>query len=79
MKKYRELGGHLLAKDVDLAAVQEPHLHSHIYKVGEYNEVKDFFANIGYGLLTNILHEGRGVAVLLWNKNIWQLQRAWSQ
>ena len=73
VKKYRELGRHLLAKDVDLAAVQEPHLNSHVEKVGEYNEVKGFFANIGYDLLTDFQGEGRGGAALLWNKNEWQL------
>ena len=77
-KKYRELGRHLLTKDLDLAAVQEPHLHCHIGKVGECIEVKEFFANIGYDLLTNSLSEGRGGAALVWNKSRWQLQRAWS-
>ena len=48
VKKYLELGRHLLAKDIDSVAIQEPHLYSHAQQEGEYFEVKGFFDNIGY-------------------------------
>ena len=78
VKKYRELGRHLLAKDVDLADVQEPHFSSHASKAQEHTEVSEFFSNMGYGMLSNFLGEGRGGAALLWNQRRWQLLRAWS-
>ena len=68
VKKYRGPGRHLLAKDVDPVAIQEPHLHSHVQKEAEYHVVKGFFDNIGYDLLTNFVSEGRGGAALLWKK-----------
>ena len=60
VKKYRELGRHLVAKDVDLAAIQEPHFSSHATKAQEHTELSEFFSNMGYGMLSNFLGEGRG-------------------
>ena len=59
VKKYRELGRHLLAKDVDLAAVQEPHLGSQASKAQEHREVSDFFPTRGMACSQTFL-EGRG-------------------
>ena len=78
VKKYRELGRHLLAQDVDLAAVQESHLSSHASKTQDHTEVSDFFSHMGYGILSNFLGEGRVGAAPLWKQRRWQLWRAWS-
>ena len=65
--KYRELGRHMLAKNVDFAGIQEPHLSPQASKMGEFKEVRDFFHNMGYELMPNFLGEGRGGAALVWN------------
>ena len=76
--KYHELGQHVLAKNVDFAGIQEPHLSPQASKMGEFKEVRDFFHNMGYELMSNFLGEGRGGAALVWNTSRWWLLTAWA-
>ena len=58
--KYRELGRHLVAKNVNFAVILEPNFNAHPNKQGQYYEVNIFFSNIGYELMLNFPGEGRG-------------------